>query len=281
MRPAVTGQLGGGWVRHHHMTRGTGTLGLQLHTASTGGGEHVALEAAALCPPAGGVVSEVLTLPAGAWGLLFKALVQCGPVVSLPVLPAVTASSALLGVQVEELAPLTGALGELSVAPLVRGPPVPVVKPLAVFLLLAVAGTLRPVPEDEPLSEAAGPASVGLVALPLAGQGVAWQTPALRLQRVHGPHEARGARVALLHGGARPRSVELVAGAILLIEYEALLALALRGLRGVVEGEVVAGRTGAPRVQLIALTNRSNGRNTTGQLVTTKNCVKEMHQLTD
>ena len=254
---------------------------MQLHTLPAGGGEHVTLEAAALRPPAGGVVCEVLTLTTRTRRLLLKTLVQGLPVVGLPLLPAVAARTALLRVQVEELPPLARPLGELSEAPLVRGPPVPVVKPLAVFLLLAVAGTLRPVPEDEPLSEAAGPASVGLVTLPLAGQGVAWQTPALRLQRVHGPHEARGARVALLHGGARPRSVELVAGAVLLIEYEALLALALRGLRGVVEGEVVAGRTGAPRVQLIALTNRSNGRNTTGQLVTTKNCVKEMHQLTD
>ena len=82
--------------------------------------------------------------------------------------------------------------------------------------------------------------------------------PALRLQGVHGPHEAGGPSVALLHVDAGTRGVELVTGAVLLIEDEALLALALRGLGGVVEGEVVASRTGTSAVELVALTNSSN-----------------------
>ena len=82
--------------------------------------------------------------------------------------------------------------------------------------------------------------------------------PALRLQGVHGPHEAGGPSVALLHGDAGPRGIELVAGPVLLVEDEPLLTLALRGLGGVVEGEVVAGRTGTAGVEFIALTNRSD-----------------------
>ena len=176
MRPAVTGQLGGQRVGHHHVTRGAGALGLQLHTAPTGGGEDVALEAAALRLPAGHVVGEVLALPAGPGGLLLEALVQSRPVVGLPLLPAVAAGPALSRVEVEQFSPLTGALGELPVAPLVRRPPVPVVEPLAVFLLLAEPPG-RSLPEDEPLPEAAGSPGVGLVTLTLRGQGVARQTP--------------------------------------------------------------------------------------------------------
>ena len=279
MGAAVTGQLGGGRVGHHHVARGTGALGLQLHTATAGGGEHVALEAAALCLPAGGVVSEILTLPAGAWRLLFETLIQGGPVVSLPLLPAVTARPALLRVEVEQFATLTGALGELSVAPLVWRPPVPVVKPLAVFLLLAVTSS-RSLPEYEPLSEAAGSPGVGLVTLALRGERVAGQTPggrlsggggseevrkgvvsflpALCLQGVHGPHEAGGPSVALLHVDAGTRGVELVTRPVLLIEDKALLTLALRCFCGVVEGEIVASRTRTSGVEFIALTNSSH-----------------------
>ena len=176
MGPTVAGQLGGGGVGHHHVAGGAGALGLQLHTAASGGGEDVALEAAALRLPAGDVVGEVLALPAGPGRLLLEALVQGWPVVSLPVLPAVAAGPALLRVEVEQFAPLTGALGELTVTPLVRRPPVPVVEPLAVFLLLAVAASSS-VPEYEPLAEAAGTPGVGLVTLALRGQRVAGQTP--------------------------------------------------------------------------------------------------------
>ena len=276
MGPAVTGQLGGQRVGHHHVTRGAGALGLQLHTAPTGGGEDVALEAAALRLPAGHVVGEVLALPAGPGGLLLEALVQSRPVVSLPLLPAVAAGPALSRVEVEEFSPLTGALGELPVAPLVRRPPVPVVEPLAVFLLLTEPPG-RSLPEDEPLPEAAGSPGVGLVTLPLRGQGVARQTPAgnysagyqgrggaglvlpaLCLEGVHGPHKARRPGIALLHVDAGPRGVELVAGPVLLIEDKSLLALALRGLGGVVEGEVVPGRTGTSGIELVTLRNSSN-----------------------
>ena len=52
-------------------------------------------------------------------------------------------------------------LSELPVAPLVRGPPVPVVEPLAVFLLLAEAAGLT-LPEHEPLAEIARAPGVGL-----------------------------------------------------------------------------------------------------------------------
>ena len=176
MGPAVAGQLGGGGVGHHHVAGGAGALGLQLHTAAGGGGEDVALEAAALRLPAGDVVGEVLALPAGSGRLLLEALVQGWPVVSFPVLPAVAAGPALLRVEVEQFAPLTGALGELTVTPLVRRPPVPVVEPLAVFLLLAVAASSS-VPEYEPLAEAAGTPGVGLVTLALSCQRVAGQTP--------------------------------------------------------------------------------------------------------
>ena len=66
-------------------------------------------------------------------------------------------------------------LCELPVAALVRRPPVPVVKPLAVALFLAPPP--RPVGgggrlEHEPLAELARPARVGLETFSLAGQGV-------------------------------------------------------------------------------------------------------------
>ena len=82
--------------------------------------------------------------------------------------------------------------------------------------------------------------------------------PALCLQGVHGPHEAGGPSVALLHVDAGTRGVELVTRPVLLIEDKALLTLALRCLCGVVEGEVVASRTGAAAVELVALRNREN-----------------------
>ena len=52
----------------------------------------------------------------------------------------------------------------------------PVVEPLAVLLLLAVAASSS-VPEYEPLAEAAGTPGVGLVTLALSCQRVAGQTP--------------------------------------------------------------------------------------------------------
>ena len=92
----------------------------ELHAALAGGRVDVVLEAVALCLPAGGVVGEVLPLLARARGLLhtptlsihhqgcvcgdlLEALVQRGPVVRLPVLPAVAARAPRLGVQVEQL----------------------------------------------------------------------------------------------------------------------------------------------------------------------------------
>ena len=59
------------------------------------------LEAVALRLPAGGVVGKVLSLLAGAGGLLLETLVQGGPVVGLPLLATVTPCSSSLGVQVE------------------------------------------------------------------------------------------------------------------------------------------------------------------------------------
>ena len=55
-------------------------------------------------------------------------------------------------------------LSELPVAPLVWRPPVPVVKSLAILLLLALARGLG-LPEHPPLAEVAGPPGVRLVAL--------------------------------------------------------------------------------------------------------------------
>ena len=49
----------------------TVTLGEELHTAPAGRGVHVVLEAVALGLSAGGVVGEVLTLPAWPGRLLF------------------------------------------------------------------------------------------------------------------------------------------------------------------------------------------------------------------
>ena len=76
----------------------------------------------------------------------------------------------------------------------------PVVKALAVFLLLALARGLA-LPEHPPLTEVAGSPGVGLVTFVIWGQGVAGQTPALSLQCVHGPHEARGPGLADTESG--------------------------------------------------------------------------------
>jgi hypothetical protein len=98
----------------------------------------VVLEAAALSPPTGHVVGEVLAGAAGTRGLLLEALAERCPVVSVPVSSAVAARAPRVSAQVKELPHVAGTLGELPVAALVRGPPVPVVEPLAVLLLLAL-----------------------------------------------------------------------------------------------------------------------------------------------
>ena len=81
---------------------------------------------------------------------------------------------------------LAADLSKLPVAPLVGRPPVPVVKPLAVLLLLALSPAR---PEHPPLPEVTGPPGVGLIALVVRGQGVPGQAPALRLQCVHRPQQ--------------------------------------------------------------------------------------------
>ena len=145
----------------------------------------------------------------------------------------------------------------------------PVVKTLAVFFLLALARGLA-LPEHPPLAEVAGPPGVRLVALVVGGQGVAGQTPALGLQRVHGPHEARGPGLAAstVVRVTRARGAQLIARAICRMvnkpllqqatvssrdQSESDLALALRGQGRVVEGEDVADGTRTPGVELVTL----------------------------
>ena len=150
----------------------------------------------------------------------------------------------------------------------------PVVKALAVFLLLALARGLA-LPEHPPLAEVAGSPGVGLVTFVIWGQGVAGQTPALSLQRVHGPHEARGPGLAAsaVVRVTRARGAQLIARAVSWVVDKPLLqqvanqnpallssdqsgadlALALRGQGGVVEGEDVADGTRAPGVELVTL----------------------------
>ena len=100
----------------------TVTLGEELHTAAAGRGVHVVLEAVALGLSAGGVVGEVLTLPAWPGRLLFiiidhhhhyyhhhllEALGEGWPVVGLPLLAAAAPRAPRLRVQVEQLTPAT------------------------------------------------------------------------------------------------------------------------------------------------------------------------------
>ena len=151
----------------------------------------------------------------------------------------------------------------------------PVVKALAVFLLLALARGLA-LPEHPPLAEVAGSPGVGLVTFVIWGQGVAGQTPALSLQCVHGPHEARGPGLAAsaVVRVTRAWGAQLIARAVSWVidkpllqqqvanHHPALLssdqsgadlALALRSQGGVVEGEDVADGTRAPGVELVTL----------------------------
>ena len=113
----------------------------------------------------------------------------------------------------------------------------PIIKPLAVFLLFTISSRLT-IAEDEPLAKVTRTSSVGLITFTIVSQGVPGQTPALRLQRVHGPHEAWSPQVhgAVLHDLARSRGVQLVAGSVLGVEDVTLLTLALWSHRGVVEG---------------------------------------------
>ena len=146
----------------------------------------------------------------------------------------------------------------------------PVVKSLTILLLLALTRGLG-LPEHPPLAEVAGPPSVRLVALVVGGQGVAGQTAALSLQRVHAPHEARGPGLASSAVGrvTRARGAQLIARAVSWVIYKPLLqqgtnkkpwcrpetdlALALRGQGRVVEGEDVADGTRTPGVELVTL----------------------------
>ena len=150
----------------------------------------------------------------------------------------------------------------------------PVVKALAVFLLLTLTRGLA-LPEHPPLAEVAGPPGVGLVTLFIRGQGVAGQTPALSLQRVHRPHEARspGLAASAVVRVTRARGAQLIARAVSWVVDKPLLqqvanqnpallssdqsgadlALALRGQGGVVEGEDVADGTRTPGVELVTL----------------------------
>ena len=121
----------------------------------------------------------------------------------------------------------------------------PIIKSLAVFLLLTITSRLT-IAEDEPLAKVTRPACVWLVTFTLVRQRVAGQTPALRLQRVHGPHEARRPRLhgAVLHHLAGSGRIELVASSILRVEDVTFLTLAFWSHCCVVECEDVADGTG-------------------------------------
>ena len=88
----------------------------------------------------------------------------------------------------------------------------PVVKSLAVLLLLALTRGLA-LSEHPPLAKVTGPPGVRLVTLVVGGQRVAGQAAALRLQRVHAPHEARGPGLAASAVGrvTRARGAQLIA----------------------------------------------------------------------
>ena len=120
----------------------------------------------------------------------------------------------------------------------------PIIKSLAVFLLLTITSRLT-VTEDKPLAKVTRATCVRLVTFPLVRQRVSGQTPALRLQRVHGPHEARRPRLhgAVLHDLARSGGIELVASSILRVEDVTFLTLALWSYCRVVECEDVANGT--------------------------------------
>ena len=166
---AVTGQLIRQWVFHDHLSCRAGPSRSHLHAGLTLGRVHMVLEAAALRLMAGHIVGKILTGTARSRGFLLEALSQWCPVVGIPVLATVTSRPSSVSVKVEKLAHLTRPLRELPVAPLVWRPPVPVVKALAILLLLAATPLRghRVAGKHKPLSKVARPAGVGLEALAL------------------------------------------------------------------------------------------------------------------
>ena len=166
---AVTGQLIRQWVFHDHLSCRAGPSRSHLHAGLTLGRVHMVLEAAALRLMAGHIVGKILTGTARSRGFLLEALSQWCPVVGIPVLATVTSRPSSVSVKVEKLAHLTRPLRELPVAPLVWRPPVPVVKALAILLLLAATPLRghRVAGKHKPLSKVARPAGVRLEALAL------------------------------------------------------------------------------------------------------------------
>ena len=130
----------------------------------------------------------------------------------------------------------------------------PVVEALAILLLLATTslGGHRVTGKDKPLPEVARSSGVGLEALALRGERVAWQATTSCLQGVHGQHEAGGARVTVLHLGTRTRRVQLIACSVFLILVKAILTLTLRLQCGVVERKNMPQRTRTPGIQFVA-----------------------------
>ena len=166
---AVAGQLICLRVFHNHLACRAGPPCANLHAGLTLCRVDMVLEAAALRLMAGHIICKVLAGTAGTWGFLLKALSQGSPVVGVPVLATVTSRPSSISVQVEKLTHLARPLRELPVAPLVRRPPVPIVKALAIFFLLAAPPLRghRVTGKHEPLPKVARPSGVRLETLAL------------------------------------------------------------------------------------------------------------------
>lgn len=121
----------------------------------------------------------------------------------------------------------------------------PVVKPFAIFFLLTVASAI--LVEHKPLSKLTWSPGVWLVTHPSIGERVLRQTSAASKKGIHPLHVARGP-FAVGHLFTGTRRIELVAGPILLVEVEVVLALALRPQDGVVEGDNVPHCTRTPSI---------------------------------
>jgi len=163
MRSAVAFQVTRRGVRGHYQTGVTGAAGVEFHAGACGRVVDEILKTVALGSLGGDIECKVLSNRTRTRRLLFETLVGFLPIINRPFRTTMAAGQTGVRIQVEQLTFLTRPLRELPVAPLMRSPPMPIVKSFAVFLVFTLTSSIAR--EEQPFAKMARSPSIRLVTL--------------------------------------------------------------------------------------------------------------------
>lgn len=160
VRPTITLDTAS-LVLNNQLPVRTGSAGELLNARALGRIINEIFEAVAFGGLWGGIVGKILASWTRSWRFLFKTFLGCRPIIDIPFGFAVATSAADISVQIEEFtykwrvqgSPIkinflecntffTGSLRKLSVASLMRWPPMPVIKSFAIFFVFASCRTI-------------------------------------------------------------------------------------------------------------------------------------------